>query len=86
MKADPYGAHYETRPATASKIYESSYEWKDDAWRKAKRQRNIYKSPVNVYEVHFNSWRINPDGSFLDYRTFAKQMIPYLQKNVLYPY
>ncbi len=80
MKADPYGAHYETRPATASKIYESSYEWKDDAWRKAKRQRNIYKSPVNVYEVHFNSWRTNPDGSFLDYRTFAKQMIPYLQK------
>ena len=80
MKADPYGAHYETRPATASKIYESSYEWKDDTWRKAKRQRNIYKSPVNVYEVHFNSWRTNPDGSFLDYRTFAKQMIPYLQK------
>ena len=80
MKADPYGAHYETRPATASKIYESSYEWKDDAWRKAKRQRNIYKSPVNVYEVHFNSWRTNPDGSFLDYRTFTKQMIPYLQK------
>ena len=80
MKADPYGAHYETRPATASKIYESSYEWKDDAWRKAKRQRNIYKSPVNVYEVHFNSWRINLDGSFLDYRSFAKQMIPYLQK------
>ena len=80
MKADPYGAHYETRPATASKIYESSYEWKDDTWRKAKRQRNIYKSPVNVYEVHFSSWRTNPDGSFLDYRTFAKQMIPYLQK------
>ena len=80
MKADPYGTHYETRPATATKIYESSYEWRDDDWRAAKRQRNIYKSPVNVYEVHFNSWRTNPDGSFLDYRSFAKQMIPYLQK------
>ena len=31
-KADPYGSHYETRPGTASKIYESEYVWKDAAW------------------------------------------------------
>ena len=27
-KADPYAAHYERRPGTASKLFESSYVWR----------------------------------------------------------
>ena len=39
MKADPYAFHAETRPGTASKLYDiSGYQWGDKAWeeRKAK--------------------------------------------------
>ncbi len=79
-KSDPYAAHFETRPATASKIYESSYAWHDEAWQEHKKQQVVYKRPMNVYEVHLNSWKHNPDGTTLDYVTFAKQMIPYMQE------
>ncbi len=79
-KSDPYGAHFETRPATASKIYESSYVWKDADWFERKKKQVVYKSPMNVYEVHLNSWKHNPDDTVLDYVTFAKQIIPYMQE------
>ena len=80
MKSDPYANHFETRPANASKIYESSYTWHDDAWLEQKKKQIIYKSPMNIYEVHLDSWKRNPDNTVLDYVTFAKQMIPYMLK------
>ena len=80
MKADPYAAHFETRPGTASKIYESSYEWEDSEWYEEKKSRIIYKSPVNIYEVHLGSWKNYGEEKFLDYITFANEIIPYLKK------
>lgn len=80
LKADPYSSHFETRPGTASKIYESSYEWSDKAWYEEKKKRIIYKSPVNVYEVHLSSWKKNDSGEFIDYISFANNIIPYLKK------
>ena len=80
LKADPYGAHYETRPGTASKIFESSHEWRDSEWYAMKNTDSIYKSPVNVYEVHLSSWKNYGNEIFLDYVTFAKEIIPYLRK------
>ena len=38
LKSDPYGAHFETRPGTASKIYESSYKWNDKEWYEEKKK------------------------------------------------
>ena len=80
MKADPYAAHFETRPGTASKIYESSYDWEDSEWYEEKKSRIIYKSPVNIYEVHLGSWKNYGEEKFLDYITFANEIIPYLKK------
>ncbi len=80
MKADPYAAHYETRPGTASKIYESSFVWNDKKWMDEKSSRIIYKSPVNIYEVHLGSWKLNEDGSHMGYVTFAENIIPYMKK------
>ncbi len=80
MKSDPYAAHFETRPSTASKIYESSYTWHDEKWLETKKKQVVYKRPMNVYEVHLDSWKHTPDGERLDYVSFAKQMIPYMQE------
>ena len=80
MKADPYAVHFETRPGTASKIYESSYDWEDSEWYEEKKSRIIYKSPVNIYEVHLCSWINYGEEKFLDYITFANEIIPYLKK------
>lgn len=45
MKCDPYAFHAETRPGTASKIYElGSFEWTDGAWMKNAAGR-IYMPP-----------------------------------------
>ena len=80
LKSDPYAHHFETRPGTASKILESSFEWSDSQWYEEKKKNSIYKSPVNIYEVHLSSWKNYGDDVFLDYVTFAKEMIPYLKK------
>ncbi len=79
LKADPFGRHFETSPATASKVYESSYAWQDEKWLKSKDTQNIYEAPVNIYEVHLGSWQKNEDNTFLDYITAAERLSRYVK-------
>ena len=79
-KADPYGFHSETRPGTASKIYElGGYKWHDKAWAKSQAKGNILEKPVNIYEIHFGSWKRKENGDFLSYREMAAELIPYVK-------
>ncbi len=80
LKSDPYACHFETRPGTASKIYESGYKWTDEKWFEKKSKKVIYKSPVNVYEVHMASWKRDEKGDYYGYIDFADRIIPYLKK------
>ncbi|MBE6842701.1 MAG: 1,4-alpha-glucan branching protein GlgB [Ruminococcus sp.] len=80
LKSDPYSCHFETRPATASKIYESQYVWNDSKWLKRKSSHEVYKGPINIYEVHLGSWKKNIGSTFYSYSLFAEQIIPYLKK------
>ena len=49
MKADPYACHAETRPGTASKVYElGKYRWSDEKWKQASGNGNILEKPVNI--------------------------------------
>ena len=77
-KADPYGLHMETRPATASKLYDiGGFRWTDAAFQARKRQ--VYDSPLNIYEVHLGSWRRRENGDFLDYRDLARELAAYVK-------
>ena len=80
FKSDPYARHYETAPANASKIYTSDYTWNDEKWSAEQKVKNIYESPVNIYELHAGSWRRFEDGSFYDYVTLARELAEYLKK------
>ena len=81
LKADPYAFHCETRPGTASKLYQmDNYPWNDAAWRSARSKQPIYNAPLNIYEVHLGSWRTNEDGSVKNYRDLAKELAPYVKE------
>ena len=78
LKADPYAFHAETRPGTASKLYDlPDYRWGDGAWRASRASAPIDRSPLNIYEVHLGSWRRRENGDFYDYRSLAHDLADY---------
>ncbi len=82
LKADPYGYHMETRPNTATKIYDiGGFNWTDDKYREEKSKRDVYSSPVNIYEIHLNSWKHKKDEDELfNYMECARDLVPYVKK------
>ena len=80
MKADPYAVHQETRPGTASKVYDlPSYKWTDSTWFTRQKEVSVLDKPVNIYEIHFGSWKQHEDGTFLTYREMADTLVPYVK-------
>ena len=81
LKADPYARHAETRPNTASILYDSEddYEWGDADFR-ARRQPVEESAPLNIYEVHLGSWRRYADGNPYSYRDIAPQLASYVKQ------
>ena len=81
LKCDPYAIHAETAPQNASKVYElDKYNWSDDEWIEKRDNTNSFEAPMNIYELHFGSWKQYPDGNYLSYKDMAKELIPYVKK------
>ena len=80
-KSDPYALHSETHEGTNSKVFPlSAVKVNDEAYREKLAEKNIYASPMNIYEAHIGSWRRYPDGNPYSYRKFADEIVPYLKK------
>ena len=80
-KSDPYAFHSETNEGTNSKVFPFSLiKVNDEAYQEKKAQKDIYHSPMNIYEAHIGSWRRYPDGNPYSYRKFADEIVPYLKK------
>ena len=78
-KSDPYARHFETAPANASRIYfDKGYKWGDAEWQEGMRHSDIYSSPVNIYEVHAESWRKYENGASFDYVKLAEELSAYV--------
>ncbi len=56
-KADPMAAWAEPPPQTASRVFETSYTWGDDAWMSERPTKQQVHEPLSTYEVHLASWR-----------------------------
>ena len=81
LKSDPYSFFSEKRPNNASKIVKDiNYAFNDEEWIEKRNSTNIYKSPVNIYEVHLGSWRRNKEGEFLTYRELAELLPKYAKE------
>lgn len=78
FKADPYARYSETRPGTASILYDAEdYTWNDEAWLNS-RPDATSDFPLNIYEVHLGSWKRHADGGFINYRDLAVDLGAYL--------
>lgn len=80
LKADPFAFESEVRPDTASVIYKSNYSFNDSKWMEKRKKTPIYDKPLNIYELHFGSWKRKADGSFLSYAETAKELVPYVKE------
>ena len=60
-------------PATDSVVFESSYEWQDEAWLARRAEADPLREPMSVYEVHLGSWR--PGLSYQEMATQLKATI-----------
>ena len=56
-KADPMASWAERPADTASKVFESRYEWHDQDWMSARPDKQHVTEPMSVYEMHLASWR-----------------------------
>lgn len=84
MKSDPYAFHAETPgtdKANASKIFDlDGFQWSDREYLDKRSRRNIYASPMNIYEVNLFSWRRHADGNFLSYNELASELVAYVKE------
>lgn len=82
-KADPYAFHAETpgtQSANASKLYEfPNFKWSDKNYFARLSKKNIYSSPVNIYEVNLLSWRLKENGDYYTYRELAVLLVDYVK-------
>ena len=81
LKTDPYGQHFEQRPATASRVpAEQSWQWQDAGWLQQRHDSDWQKDPVSIYEVHLGSWKRDEYGHFLNYRQLATELVEYVTR------
>ncbi len=80
LKSDPYAFYSEVRPATASVTTDLSYEWNDSEWIEKRSKTEPYNKPINIYEMHFGSWKTHDDGEYLTYTEMIDELIPYVKK------
>ena len=73
-KADPFAFAAEHPPATASRVFTSTYTWHDEAWLAGRAARDPHTGPMAIYEIHLGSWRPG-----LSYRELADELVAYLQ-------
>ncbi len=80
-KSDPYAFFSETRPKTASVVYDvNKYKWNDQEWIEKRKSKKNLNKPISIYEVHLGSWMrvTEEDNRFLTYRELVDKLIPYV--------
>lgn len=81
-KADPFGFLHETPPATASIIWDISYNWGDRLWMERRKEFNRHDKPISIYEVHLGSWmrEYGREKEYPRYAWLAEKLVEYVKK------
>jgi 1,4-alpha-glucan branching enzyme len=79
LKSDPYAAWYEVAPKNAALVWdEKAFPWTDEDWIKRRRARDVFRSPMSIYEVHLGSWKKRSLSESLSYRELARLLVDYV--------
>ncbi len=89
-KADPYAFSSEISNPGASIIFdvldEKAFKWDDAEYMKGRAslseslaENKSPSIPMNIYEMHLGSWRRKWDGTYLNYREIANELVPYVK-------
>ena len=79
-KADPYAFQGEMRPKTASIVTSvEAFAFSDYHWMAKRKKRQRLSQPINIYEVHLSSWKLE-NKNFLNYRVLAPYLATYCKK------
>lgn len=83
LKMDPYAFLMEEPPDTSSIVFQSKYRFRDRAWMKKRAERQPWREPLSIYEVHFGSWRrvLEANNRPLGYREIAPSLADYAIEN-----
>ena len=79
---DPYGFWMELRPGSASALWPlDGYRFTDEAWMAARSR--AFDAPVNIYEMHFGSWKKDEarENGWYRYDEIADKLIAHVKEN-----
>ena len=82
-RSDPFAFFSEVRPKNASIVYDiDDYNWNDNKWMT--QRDKCYEKPVNIYEVHFGSWKVKfdseDDSRLYSYEEMIDILLPYIKE------
>ena len=82
-KSDPFAFYSELPPETSSRYYNiEGYCWNDEKWMKERKKKfnrqHVSAQPINIYEIHLESWKRHEDGTLLSYKEIAEELAPYV--------
>jgi len=79
-KADPFGYYFEVPPQTASRVWQSKYQWHDQDWLQSRQYKQHQNAPMAIYELHLGSWMRVPEDDQRPptYRELAPKLARYL--------
>ena len=81
FKSDPYAFHTETRPSNGSKVYNiDNFVWHDADWQASQKTKDAINGPMNIYEMHAGSWKMQEGDKPYNYSELADLLIPYIQE------
>ncbi|MCB9556723.1 MAG: 1,4-alpha-glucan branching protein GlgB [Deltaproteobacteria bacterium] len=78
LKTDPLAFMMEMRPKSAAVVWGlGDYRWGDQHWIAQRKERDVRRRPMSIYEVHLGSWMRSPDqdNAWLSYRELAPRLV-----------
>jgi len=81
LKTDPYGFFFEVPPKNAAIVWNTrKFEWNDERWMTRRREKDPWRAPLSIYEIHLGSWRKKTKAESLSYREIAEPLVQYVKE------